>query len=77
MIPTAISYNPETDRARVWLKGGAGPGEITDTARLMQNDVLLSFDAAGRLLLIDMPGEALHPDLSPFAKREYPAAGSL
>ncbi len=74
-IPTHISYDPIKDVARVWLKGGAAPGEIVLT--LPAGPLSLGFDAAGFLLLIEMPGEALHPELSVFAAREYPAEGNL
>jgi hypothetical protein len=74
-IPTHISYDPIKDVARVWLKGGAGPGEVALT--LWCGAVSLGFDAGGFLVLIEMPGEALHPDLSVFADREYPAEGNL
>jgi hypothetical protein len=74
-IPTFISYDPLTDRASVWLKGGAGPGEIT--LMLPSGAISLGFDAGGHLVLIEMPGEALHPDLVPFTARDYPAEGNL
>jgi hypothetical protein len=74
-IPTFISYCPAEDRARVWLKGGAGPGEITLT--LPCGVVSLGFDAAGHLLLIEIPGDALHPDLVPHTARDYPAEDHL
>lgn len=74
-IPTFISYDPRDDLAFVWLKGGAAPGEITVT--LPCGAISLGFDAAGHLLLIEMPGEALHPDLVPHTARDYPAEGNL
>jgi hypothetical protein len=73
--PTFISYDPQLDRASVWLKGGAGPGEITLTVPM--GAITLGYDAAGHLVLIEMPGEALHPDLAPFAARDYPVEGKL
>lgn len=74
-IPTFISYDPAADRAMIWLKGGAGPGEITLT--LPCGAVSLGFDGAGHLLLVEIPGDALHPDLVPFTARDYPAEGNL
>ncbi len=74
-IPTFISYCPTEDRASVWLKGGAGPGEIVSTSWF--GHIALGFDEVGHLLLIAMPGEALHPDLVPHTARDYSVEGSL
>jgi hypothetical protein len=75
VIPTFVSYCPRCDRAKVWLKGGAGPGEIVRT--LLMDRTLLGFDATGYLVLVEIAGEALHPDLAPYTAREYPAEGDF
>lgn len=79
-LPTHISYDPVADVARIWLKGGAAPGEIVRTVSfgaVSFGSMTVGFDAAGHLLLIEFPGDVLHPDLSIFAAREYPAEGNL
>ena len=74
-LPTCITYCAAADRVSVWIKGGAAPGEMVRTDRV--GDVALGFDATGHLIWIEMPGDMLHPDLSPFTMRDYPAEGNL
>ncbi len=58
---------PQDEWERAW------PGEITLTVPM--GAITLGYDADGHLVMIETPGDALHPDL--VTARDYPAEGNL
>jgi uncharacterized protein YuzE len=78
--PVSITYDPQADAVYFCLKGSIYPDESARRMTVGEGDqrVVLDFDKAGCLIGIELlSGDMLHPDLAPFAKRLYPAAGEL